>query len=45
ELALTPIDDAHTLAPLGLILRRSLPRSALAEACFDEARRLLTETR
>ncbi|MBB2493588.1 LysR family transcriptional regulator [Aquipseudomonas ullengensis] len=45
DLALTPIDDAHTLAPLGLILRRSVPRSALAEACFDEARRLLTETR
>ena len=41
HLALTPIEDAQTLAPLGLILRRSAPRSALAEACFAEARRLL----
>lgn len=37
HLALTPIVDAHTLAPLSLILRRSAPRSALAEACFAEA--------
>jgi DNA-binding transcriptional LysR family regulator len=41
HLALTPIEDAHTLAPLGLILRRSAPRSALAEACFAEAHKLL----
>ncbi|WP_068830579.1 LysR substrate-binding domain-containing protein [Pseudomonas sp. BMS12] len=41
HLALTPIVDAHTLAPLGLILRNSAPRSALAEACFAEAQRLL----
>ncbi len=41
HLALTPIRDAHTLAPLGLILRRGEPRSALAEACFAEAERLL----
>lgn len=37
HLALTPIEDAHTLAPLGLILRRSSPPSALAEACFGAA--------
>ena len=43
HLALTPIADAHTLAPLGLILRNSAPRSALAEACFAEAQRLLAE--
>ncbi|WP_437881704.1 LysR family transcriptional regulator [Pseudomonas sp. LRF_L74] len=43
HLALTPIDDAHTLAPLGLIIRRQTPRSALAEACFEEAQRLLSE--
>ncbi|KAF1054873.1 MAG: hypothetical protein GAK43_00612 [Stenotrophomonas maltophilia] len=35
---LLPIEDAQTLAPLGLIQRRSAPRSALAQACFDEAR-------
>ena len=44
HLSLTPIEDAHTLAPLGLILRRSAPRSALAEACFAEARTLLEQT-
>ncbi|WP_277053346.1 LysR family transcriptional regulator [Zestomonas thermotolerans] len=40
HLCLQPIEDAHTLAPLGLIMRRGEPRSALAEACFaalDEA--------
>lgn len=41
HLALTPIIDAHTLAPLGLILRNSAPHSALADACFAEAQRLL----
>lgn len=34
HLRLQPIADAHTLAGLGLIMRRSAPRSALAEACF-----------
>ncbi|MFJ4142049.1 LysR family transcriptional regulator [Pseudomonas sp. NPDC089734] len=34
HLALHPIEDARTLAPIGLIMRRSAPRSALAEACF-----------
>ncbi|MDB6049268.1 MAG: regulatory protein LysR [Pseudomonas sp.] len=32
---LQPIADAQTLARLGLIMRRSAPRSALAEACFS----------
>jgi DNA-binding transcriptional LysR family regulator len=41
HLYLTPIDDAQTLAPLGLILRSHEPRSALADACFNEAKRLL----
>ncbi|SDI26344.1 LysR substrate-binding domain-containing protein [Pseudomonas panipatensis] len=41
HLRLLPIEDARTLAPLGLILRRSAPRSALAEACFEEAGLLL----
>lgn len=40
-LELLPIEDARTLAPLGLILRRSAPRSALAEACFEAARQRL----
>ncbi|KPX09877.1 LysR family transcriptional regulator [Pseudomonas syringae] len=34
HLRLHPIADALTLARLGLIMRRSAPRSALAEACF-----------
>ncbi|UVJ44261.1 LysR family transcriptional regulator [Pseudomonas sp. LS1212] len=34
HLRLQPIEHASTLAPLGLIMRRSAPRSALAEACF-----------
>ncbi|MCZ7707357.1 LysR family transcriptional regulator [Pseudomonas aeruginosa] len=38
ELRLVPIEDAHTLAALGLIIRSGQPRSALAEACFEEAR-------
>ncbi|WP_263146126.1 LysR family transcriptional regulator [Pseudomonas sp. RIT-PI-AD] len=41
HLALVPIDGARTLAPLGLILRRGAPRSALADACFEAARRAL----
>ena len=34
HLRLHPIEDARTLARLGLIMRREAPRSALAEACF-----------
>lgn len=34
RLRLQPIENARTLAPLGLIMRRGAPRSALAEACF-----------
>lgn len=40
DLVLTPIANAQTLAPLGLIMRRSVPRSALAEACFAIAQRI-----
>jgi DNA-binding transcriptional LysR family regulator len=36
HLRLQPIADAHTLAPLGLIMRHAAPRSPLAEACFAE---------
>ena len=35
DLRLHPIADAQTLVPLGLIMRREAPRSALAEACFS----------
>ncbi|MBE7927401.1 MULTISPECIES: LysR family transcriptional regulator [Pseudomonadaceae] len=41
RLTLTPIEQAETLAPLGLIMRSGLPRSALGETCFNEARELL----
>lgn len=41
HLALTPIADARTLAPLGLIMRRGEPHSALAAACFETARQWL----
>jgi len=34
HLRLQPIEAAHTLAPLGIIMRSQAPRSALAEACF-----------
>ncbi|QXI28833.1 LysR family transcriptional regulator [Pseudomonas vanderleydeniana] len=34
HLCLQPIENARTLANLGLIMRRGAPRSALAEACF-----------
>lgn len=34
NLRLQPIEDAQTLARLGLIMRQSAPRSPLAEACF-----------
>jgi DNA-binding transcriptional LysR family regulator len=34
HLRLQPIAEANTLAGLALIMRRSAPRSALAEACF-----------
>lgn len=34
DLRIQPIDSAQTLVPLGLIMRRGAPRSALAEACF-----------
>ncbi|KQO44527.1 LysR family transcriptional regulator [Pseudomonas chengduensis] len=41
HLRLLPIEDAHTLAPQGLIMRRGAPASPLAQACFEEAREWL----
>lgn len=43
HLRLTPIGAAHTLAPLGLLMRRPAPRSPLAEACFAAAGELLDQ--
>jgi DNA-binding transcriptional LysR family regulator len=43
DMRLTPIEDAQTLAPLGLIMRRGNPTSPLAEACFREAQAVFTE--
>jgi len=43
HLRLHPIEDARTLAGLGLIMRRSAPRSALAEACFALYQKLREE--
>lgn len=37
--ALWPLEDARTLAPLGLIRRLDEPRPALADACFALARK------
>ncbi|MGN8275514.1 LysR family transcriptional regulator [Pseudomonas sp. SMN5] len=34
DLRIQPIESAQTLVPLGMIMRRGAPRSALAEACF-----------
>ncbi len=40
HLRLTPIRGGDTLAPLSLLMRRSAPRSPLAEACFSAASEL-----
>jgi DNA-binding transcriptional LysR family regulator len=41
HLRLQPIEQAQTLARLGLIMRRAAPRSALAEACFGEYHKMI----
>ncbi|MGG5288563.1 LysR family transcriptional regulator [Pseudomonas shirazensis] len=38
HMRITPITEASVLSPVGLLLRRSEPRSAIAEQCFDQAR-------
>ncbi|HHJ1299300.1 LysR family transcriptional regulator [Pseudomonas sp. P1B16] len=40
HMRILPIVDASIHSPVGLLLRRSEPRSAIAEQCFDEARAL-----
>lgn len=41
HIRILPINAAAIHAPVGLLLRRSEPRSALAQQCFAEARALL----
>ncbi|CAM3629397.1 LysR family transcriptional regulator [Pseudomonas wadenswilerensis] len=43
RLRLQPIEQACTLAPLGLIMRRTAPRSVLAEVCLAEYQALQGE--
>jgi len=40
HMRIIPIADASIHSPVGLLLRRSEPRSAIAEQCFDEAKLL-----
>jgi len=40
HMRITPITEASVLSPVGLLLRRSEPRSAIAEQCFNQARAL-----
>lgn len=40
HLEVIPITEASIRSPVGLLLRRSEPRSAIAEQCFDRARGL-----
>jgi DNA-binding transcriptional LysR family regulator len=44
HLRILPVADAAIHSPVGLLLRRSEPRSAIAEQCFDEARGLFAST-
>lgn len=44
HMRIVPIVDASIHSPVGLLLRRSEPRSAIAEQCFAEAKALLTAT-
>ena len=36
------LPDASVLAPLGMVMRKTEPRSAIAEKCFGEAKKLFT---
>lgn len=40
NLAFIQLPDASVLAPLGLVMRKTEPRSAIAEKCFAEAKKL-----
>lgn len=43
ELRILPVSGATTTAPIGLLMRRTEPRSALAEKCFDVVREIFIE--
>lgn len=43
HLRMVPIAEASTRAPMGLLMRATAPRSALAEQCFAEIRALLSD--
>lgn len=43
ELRILPVIGATTMAPMGLLMRRTEPRSALAERCFEAAREIFME--
>ncbi|WP_027252540.1 LysR family transcriptional regulator [Photobacterium halotolerans] len=45
HLKIIPITDAVIHSPLGLVMRRSEPRSALADKCFSEAREIFKSAR
>jgi len=40
NLAFINLPDASVLAPLGMVMRKTEPRSAIAEKCFAQAKRL-----
>jgi DNA-binding transcriptional LysR family regulator len=42
HLSFINLPDASVLAPLGLVMRKTEPRSAIAEKCFAEAKCLIT---
>ncbi|WP_060510270.1 LysR family transcriptional regulator [Pseudomonas sp. NBRC 111124] len=44
HMRIIPIADASIHSPVGLLLRRSEPRSAIAEQCFAEAKALFQPT-
>lgn len=42
SLAFIDLPDASALVPLGVVMRKTEPRSVIAENCFAEARMLFT---
>ncbi|MFJ4543486.1 LysR family transcriptional regulator [Pseudomonas sp. NPDC088885] len=43
HLSFMTLPDASVLAPLGMVMRKTEPRSAIAEKCFAEARKMLEQ--
>lgn len=42
HLRIVPIEEASIRSPIGLLLRKSAPRSAIAEQCFVQAKQLFS---